>query len=86
MENCDYCHCESDYLFDIFKPDYSSIPFRVCLACNVKVFLCPLCLVLRNRDEEYVNGYCIYETKYMREIMERIATLEGKLQNLLGNE
>ena len=41
--------------------DYSSILFRVCHICNVKVFLCPICLNLRDRDEEYVNGYCIYE-------------------------
>ena len=57
MGICDYCHTENEYLFDIFKPDYSSILFRVCHLCNVRVFLCPFCLNLRDREEEYVNGY-----------------------------
>jgi len=78
---CDYCQSENEYLFDIFKPDYSSILFRICHVCNVKVFLCPICLNLRGRDEEYVNGYCIYETKYMIDILNRITALEGKVLN-----
>ena len=76
---CDYCHSENDYLFDIFNPDYSSVLFRVCHICNIKVFLCPSCLILRDRTEEYVNGYCIYETKYMKDLLERIFALEERI-------
>jgi len=64
MGICDYCHSENEYLFDIFKPDYSSILFRFCHICNINFFLCPLCLNLRDRDEEYVNGYCTWDKIY----------------------
>ena len=82
MNVCDYCHTEHEgennaFLFDIFNPDYSSILFRVCHECNIKAFLCPTCLNLRDRAEEYVNGYCIYETKYIKDILNRLAALEG---------
>ena len=79
MTLCDYCHSENEYLFDIFKPDYSSVLFRVCHICNIKVSLCPICLNLGDRTEEYVNGYCIYETKYMTDILNRISTLEEQI-------
>ena len=78
MNVCNYCHTEHEYLFDIFNPDYSGVLFSVCHECNVKVFLCPLCLVLRNREEEYVNGYCIYDTKYIKDILNRLDTLENR--------
>ena len=39
----------------------------------------PTCLILRDRTEEYVNGYCIYETKYMTDLLERISALEERL-------
>ena len=80
MQVCDYCHNEFEYLFDIYNPDYSGVLFRVCHLCNIKSFLCPTCLALRDREEEYVNGYCIYETKYMKDILNRISILEGKLE------
>jgi len=82
MTLCDYCHSENEYLFDIFNPDYSGVLFRVCHVCNIKAFLCPTCLNLRDRAEEYVNGYCIYETKYMTELLNKISSLEGRI-NLL---
>ena len=78
MNVCNYCHTEHEHLFDIFNPDYSSVLFSVCHEYNVKVFLCPLCLVLRNREEEYVNGYCIYDTKYIKDILNRLDTLENR--------
>ena len=78
MSSCDYCHTEHVTLFDIFKPDYSAVLFRVCHECNIKAFLCPTCLNLRNQAEEYVNGYCIYETKYIKDILNRLAALEGE--------
>ena len=56
MNVCNYCNTEHEYLFDIFNPDYSCVLFRVCHECNIKAFLCPKCLNLRDRDEEYVNG------------------------------
>ena len=64
MTLCDYCHSDNEYLFDIFNPDYSGVLFRVCHICNIKVFLCPICLNLRDRTEEYVNGYCIRDKIY----------------------
>jgi len=79
MQVCDYCHDEFENLYDIYKPDYSGVLFRVCHLCNIKSFLCPICLTLRDRDEQYVNGYCIFETKYMKDILNRISILEGKL-------
>jgi len=67
MSLCDYCHIEHEYLFDIFNPDYSSILFRVCHVCNIKAFLCPTCLHLRDKAEEYVNGYLyIWDQVYDR--------------------
>ena len=78
MNVCDYCHTEYVALFDIFNPDYSSVLFRVCHECNIKAFLCPKCLNLRDRDEEYVNVYCIYETKYIKDILNRLDTLENR--------
>ena len=84
MTLCDYCHSGNEYLFDIFNPDYSGALFRVCHVCNIKSFLCPTCLNPRDRVEEYVNGYCIYETKYMTELLNRILALEGRINLLEG--
>ena len=81
MTLCDYCHSDNEYLFDIFNSDYSGVLFRVYHICNIKVFLCPICLNLRDRTEEYVNGYCIYETKYMTELLNRISALEEQIHN-----
>ena len=79
MPLCDYCHSENEYLFDIFSPDYSGILFRVCHICNIKAILCPTRLILRDRTKEYVNGYCIYETKYMRDLLNKISALEEQI-------
>ena len=84
MDICDYCYTEHEYLFEIFKPDYSSILFRVCHECNIRAFLCPTCLNLQDRVEEYVNGYCIYETKYIKDILNRLSALEGCINLLEG--
>ena len=81
MNVCDYCHTEHVPLFDIFNPDYSSVLFRVCHECNIKAFLCPTCLNLRDRVEEYVNGYCIYETKYMTGCLTRYHHWNLQLNN-----
>ena len=84
MNVCNYCNTEHENLFDIFNPDYSSVLFRVCHECNIKAFLCPSCLVLRERVEEYVNGYCIYETKYIKDILSRLSAMEGRINHLEG--
>ena len=78
MNVCNYCNTEHENLFDIFNPDYSSVE------CNIKVFLCPSCLILRDRVEEYVNGYCIYETKYIKDILSRLSAMEGRISLLEG--
>ena len=80
MQACDKCKDEVEILFDIYKPDYSTVLFRLCLICNNNYFLCPICLTLRDRYEEYVNGRCIYETNYMKDILNRLSALEEKLE------
>ena len=76
--DCLMCQTEYEYLFDIFNPDYSSVLFRVCHECNIKAFLCPTRLKLRDRVEEYVNGYCIYEMKYMTELLNNKDIIIGR--------
>jgi len=66
----------------------SSIPIIQAFSLEFVIYailglsFCPTCLNLRNRAEEYVNGYCIYETKYMTELLNRISTLEVKIESL----
>ena len=62
--------------------DYSAILYRVCLLCKMSTFLCPVCLELRDQTEEYVNGHCIYETKAMKQIFDKLMELETRISAL----
>ena len=83
MNSCDYCHLQRD-LFPVNSPDYTSNLFYICITCKMSTFLCPECLDLRDQAEEYVNGHCIYETKVITDILNKITELQNRIMVLEG--
>ena len=81
-QTCDHCNQETNQLHEIYMLDYSAILYRVCLSCKMSTFLCPVCLELRDQTEEYVNGHCIYETKAMKQIFDKLMELETRISAL----
>jgi len=84
MNSCDYCRETDLSLYEIFSPSGDLI-YHICFKCQLSTFLCTKCLHLRDQAEEHVNGYCVYETKYYKELNDKITDLQNRLTQLETN-
>ena len=84
MSACNNCK-ESDLdLYEIYAPSGELI-FHLCFRCQLSTFVCPKCIQLRDQSEEYINGYCTYETKFYKKLNDKLIELQIRLAQLEAN-